>query len=454
MKELKFNEKPGRFNWLVVILILILFSGCKDVIYENDLRNVPVYMSYDELRNSVITSSPAKLVNPGKIYFKDGYIFINEEMKGIHVIDNRNPESPAKTAFIEIPGNMDMAIKNNTLYADSYVDLVAIDISDIENQEEVKRVNNVFPYTIPEPIDNGLLIADIDEDKGVVVGWEIDYAKIQVERKNYPIYNSGWFGGYNKDGAYGEALFANVTSSSSSQSIGGYTSSGVQGASFGIGGSMARFGLNGDYLYTVDSEEFHIFNVSDDKKPVLEKEKEAGADIETMFIHDDHMFLGTMTGMLVYSLSEPENPVQINSYSHIRSCDPVVVQDHIAYITLRGGNECGRTVSKLDILSLSHNYKTANLMHSYNMKEPYGLGIDDEVLFICDGKLGLLVYDASDLATIPQKKIAQFPDIDAFDVIPFHDYLFMIGDDGFYQYDYSDLQNIRQVSFIPVENND
>ena len=40
------------------------------------------------------------------------------------------------------------------------------------------------------------------------------------------------------------------------------------------------------------------------------------------------------------------------------------------------------------------------------------------------------------------------------DVIPFEDYLFMIGDDGFYQYDYSDLQNIQQISFIPVKKED
>jgi uncharacterized secreted protein with C-terminal beta-propeller domain len=84
------------------------------------------------------------------------------------------------------------------------------------------------------------------------------------------------------------------------------------------------------------------------------------------------------------------------------------------------------------------------------MREPYGLGIDDEILFVCDGKDGLLVYEASDLATIPQKKIAHFPNIDAYDVIPFQDYLFMIGDDGFYQYDYSNLQNVYEVSFIPV----
>jgi hypothetical protein len=348
---------------------------------------------------------------------------------------------------------MDMAIKNNTLYADSYVDLVAVDISDLSNPVEVERIINVFPYTIPSIKDENYLVANIDEDKGVVVDWEVDYAKIEIERKSYPIYNRGWYRNkyYELNGFYTDASFAAASSSSSSQSIGGFTSTNAQSASFGIGGSMARFGLFGNYLYTVDREQFHIFNVSDDQKPVLEKEKEAGEDIETMFIHDGHMFLGTMIGMLVYSLEQPENPVQINSYSHIRSCDPVVVQNHIAYITLRGGSVCGRSTSELDILSLSNNYQKETLMYTYPMKEPYGLGIDDEILFICDGKDGLLVYNATDLATIIQNKIAQFPDIDAFDVIPFEDYLFMIGDDGFYQYNYSDLQNIYKVSHIPVE---
>jgi hypothetical protein len=441
--------KSNKYKLIAIVSFSIFFSACKDVIYENDLRNVPVYMSYTELRSSIANNPPQDLINPGKIYFKDGYIFINEELKGIHVIDNRDPINPVNVAFIDIPGNIDMAIKNDILYADSYIDLVSIDISDLNNPKEVDRATNIFPYTIPKIKDGNYLMADIDEDKGVVVDWEIDYARMKVERRSYPIYRSGWFknGLMSLDGAF----YGQNASASTSQKIGGYASSNAQGSSFGIGGSMARFGLNGDFLYTVDTEKFHIFNVRDDHKIELKNEKQAGLDIETMFIYDGHMFLGTMTGMLVFTLSDPENPVQINSYSHVRSCDPVVVQNHIAYITLRSGNECGRTVSKLDILKLSNDYKSANLLYSYDMKEPYGLGIDDEILFVCDGKDGLLIYEASDLATIPQKKIAQFPAIDAFDVIPFQDYLFMIGDDGFYQYDYSNLQNIRQVSYIPIK---
>ncbi len=443
--------KRLHIKWYVLSLVAITVAGCKDVIYENDLRNIPVYMSFAELRSAVKQQSPRDLVNPGKIYFKDGFIFINEELKGIHIIDNRDPHNPVNSSFIEIPGNIDMAIKNNVLYADSYIDLVSIDISDVANTKEVERVNGVFPYTIPVAKDPNLLTADIDEEKGVVVDWEIDYARLKVERKNYPIYRRGWYGA---ESFYDGAYYTNLSSgSSSSQSIGGYTSS-SQGNSFGIGGSMARFGLNGDYLYTVDSQKFHIFDVNDSEKPVLKTEKEAGLDIETMFIHDGHMFLGTTSGMLIYSLGEPENPTKINSFAHMRSCDPVVVQNHIAYVTLRGGSECGWTVSRLDIVSLSSNYLKSTLMYSFPMREPYGLGIDDEILFVCDGKDGLLVYDASDLAIIGSRKIAQFPDIKAFDVIPFSDYLFMIGDDGFYQYDYSDLHNIHQISTIPVKKDD
>ena len=71
-------------------------------------------------------------------------------------------------------------------------------------------------------------------------------------------------------------------------------------------------------------------------------------------------------------------------------------------------------------------------------------------LFICDGDAGLKVYNVADKYHIDDNQIASFPNINAYDVIPLGDYLFMIGDDGFYQYDYSDLQNIYQVSFIPV----
>ena len=49
--------------------------------------------------------------------------------KGIHILDNTTPANPKNVAFIDIPGNMDLAVKGDILYADLYTDLVTLDIS-------------------------------------------------------------------------------------------------------------------------------------------------------------------------------------------------------------------------------------------------------------------------------------------------------------------------------------
>jgi hypothetical protein len=43
------------------------------------------------------------------------------------------------------------------------------------------------------------------------------------------------------------------------------------------------------------------------------------------------------------------------------------------------------------------------------MSEPYGLGIDDSVLFVCDGAAGLKIYNASDPMAITDHKLASIP---------------------------------------------
>ena len=84
--------------------------------------------------------------NPGKIVLLGNYIFLNEVDKGIHVIDNRNPALPRNAAFISVPGNMDLAVKGNILYADLYTDLVTLDISDPLNVVVKKYDEGVFPF--------------------------------------------------------------------------------------------------------------------------------------------------------------------------------------------------------------------------------------------------------------------------------------------------------------------
>jgi hypothetical protein len=120
-----------RITAYIFLLLVAMSPGCKDKITEIFTANSPVYMSYDELKLAIKQSAASDLVNPGKIYFKDQFIFIVEEMKGIHIFDNTNPANPINKTYIEVPGNVDIAIKGDVLYADSYIDMVAIDISDL-----------------------------------------------------------------------------------------------------------------------------------------------------------------------------------------------------------------------------------------------------------------------------------------------------------------------------------
>ena len=129
---------------LLSFIILLLITSCSDKTLQTYTANVPVYMSYEDLRTPLDVGPGSVLTKPGKIYFKDQYMYINEFQEGIHVVDLSDLTNPRPKAFIKIPGNVDMAIRNNVLYADSYVDLVLIDISDPVKPLEINRFEKLF----------------------------------------------------------------------------------------------------------------------------------------------------------------------------------------------------------------------------------------------------------------------------------------------------------------------
>lgn len=153
----------------------LMLYGCtkkEDILIEGYR---PVYGSYSE-REIINSTSPQAIKKPGKIYYKDGYLFINEINQGVHVFDNKNPASPVNIGFISIPGNIDIAIKGSTLYADNYRDLVAINISDPANVKVVKRITGVFPdNTVNYPefaLEDKIYFDCVDASKGYVKYWE------------------------------------------------------------------------------------------------------------------------------------------------------------------------------------------------------------------------------------------------------------------------------------------
>ena len=415
------------------ILLLVLaatFSACMDKTVERITytANVPVYMSFSEFRASFQNGDTTEITNPGKIYFKDGYLFVNEYGKGIHVIDNSDPANPQKTAFYKIVGNVDMAIRGNILYADSYIDLVAIDITDINNPEETGRLTNVFPEVVPEG-DVWFPYAMVDKNKGVIIDWEVK----TVTEEREP--GSSWGGWIYR----GDLMLMSATGAEANWSAGA-----------GTGGSMARFMLNDDYLYLI-SHPWMLKTVdvtAADKMDVIDSIG-VSRNMETLFKVKDKMFVGTTTGMLIYDISNAAQPRQISNYDHLTACDPVVVDGQYAYVTLRTGTRCANAQNLLEVIDIS-SITNPFLVKSYPLFNPHGLGVDGNLLFVCDGKAGLKIYDKSDPLAIITSQVAYYPDFDTFDVIPMDGVLMLTGEKGIYQYDYSDPENIVQISHITI----
>jgi hypothetical protein len=416
----------------LIVLSLFMFSSCKKDKCEQSVtykKYEPVYMSYDALRSSVKSEPSQALKKPGKIYLKGNYIFVSEIDKGIHVIDNTNPSSPQNIGFINIPGNRDIAVVGNTLYADSYIDLLAIDISNPVSVTVSKRVENALPDRI---YTNGYYA---DASKGVVTEW----LENEVTEKFSSDCNSG--GGFWGGGPWMEGDVLAMNSS------GTFVKSSPTSAP-GLGGSLARFTIASNTLYVVDQSSLRMFSITGELSSL--GTTSIGRNIETIFPHNNHLFIGSTNGMFIYNISTPTSPVYVSTYIHGTACDPVVVDDNYAYITLRSGTPCNTTFNQLEVVNIQ-NLSAPTLSHTVQMSNPHGLGKDANNLFICDGSAGLKLFDATEPTAIASTPVATFSNIQATDVIPFDNRLLMIGEDGLYQYDYSNVQNISLLSRIAVE---
>ncbi|OPZ98264.1 MAG: hypothetical protein BWY70_01268 [Bacteroidetes bacterium ADurb.Bin408] len=156
---------------IFVVLCMLIMVSCerKEDFVTQGYK--PIYVDKDHISDIAVTS-PVPMVNPGKIYLYNNNIFINERGRGIHVVDNAIPTAPLKTRFISIPGNYDIAIKNNYLYADNASDLVTINISDLNNIQIVNRISNIYDVRRQMyPDFDGGYFECVDTTMGFVVGW-------------------------------------------------------------------------------------------------------------------------------------------------------------------------------------------------------------------------------------------------------------------------------------------
>ena len=166
-------KKPF-FFFLFTLISLgtgILLSASEPIYYGN---YSPVYMVRPEMEQAVKSEAPQPLRNTGKIYLFGKYILVNEKFRGIHVIDNSNPAAPQNIVFVHIDGCIDMAVKNNVLYADNAVDLIALKTTDNFSTVEVTaRIKGIFPETeSPDGYWSAETVNRFRPQNGILVAWK------------------------------------------------------------------------------------------------------------------------------------------------------------------------------------------------------------------------------------------------------------------------------------------
>ncbi|MCC5945943.1 MAG: hypothetical protein JJT94_13510 [Bernardetiaceae bacterium] len=218
----------------------------------------------------------------------------------------------------------------------------------------------------------------------------------------------------------------------------------------GQGGSMARFTIAADRLYTVDRNNLRVFNIENAEQPNFVQSVQVGFDIETIFPYQNRLFIGSMAGMFIYDIRfSPDNPTFLSNYEHITACDPVVAEGNYAYVTLRSGRDCNfeaiNEVQAIDISDARNPFQVG----SFPLSGPYGLGIDENLLFICDGDVGLKVFNIDGGNFTPLRTINN---INAFDVIVRKDrkHLLLVGNDGLFQYEYQPEGTLDWLSTIAI----
>lgn len=434
--------KPSIFHFIICLcLSATIFSSCTKTTCTSETTYVihtPVFESRESINAKIGSSVPQSIENPGKMFSIGNFILMNEANKGIHVINNSDKTNPVAVAFINIPGSLDVYILGNRLYADSYNDLVVLDISDINNVQLIERVNDVF-------YDNGNFPFLADENGDIVIDYIESSETIKTDCSH-----DGNINFFIDAGSSVIRPISGITNTMDFSSFRGGEKNIfaiAETSVTGRAGSMSRFGSHSDLLYAVNNYELICFQPGESLTKIHTEFLAFG--IETIFPYNEYLFVGGQNGMYILDATDPARPTLLSTFTHANSCDPVVVDGNHAYVTLRSGNECNGFSNQLDVIDIS-DIRNPKLDKTYPLHNPHGLGVAGNLLFICDGSEGLKIYNKENPLKISDNLIQHYKNIHAFDVIPFQNVLLMVGELGLYQYDYSDINNIRLLSILSI----
>jgi hypothetical protein len=411
---------------LLVLIYGLCFQSCEQISErfegkageraddcENEIKHTiatPIYRNINEIRKPIQMESPRDLTITGKVYPYQQYLLINELKQGIHFFDNSDPSNPINIGFLPIPGNVEIAFQNNMMIADNYSDLLTIDLSNIASPTLVNRVENANTWYIET--EEGIIVdfiyeqeiemVDCDELQEITCSIQMPYEFVQQ----------------NPDGT---------------------------------GGSLARLSFYDHFLYLRSNNILHIYDITDPVNPTKVGLIEIYYTIENMQTVGDKLVLGTQNGIFTFDLSNPALPQQISFTNLWDSCDPFTIHDNIVYVVNNSGPPCGTgTIDQLAIMDIQDPLNPVTL-NTFQMNDLQSLAIKDNLLFVCDGNSGLKVFDIENPLTLDQHLLGNLTNFSAVDAIvlpQFENVLLVNAQEGIYQIDFSNPENLQILSVL------
>ncbi len=427
----------------LVALLPIVFASCLEEKCEENrlvLGFEPVVVTSDVWRNSdFFCGTPEPVCEAGGFYVYGPYLFMVETNRGLHIYDNSDTRNPRPITFMEAPGGQGIAVRNDILYMNQFTDLVAFDLSNPENPTLVGRTEDVFdPYSIfAQVLGNGTFAVDFVEtgERRVLTCNSPNWGQ-NVWREN-----NVFFAQSRNDLAF------NFDAGSITNTAGGTPEN------VGQGGSLARFTIASSTLYAVDDQNLKAFSLADPIAPVFQGNISLGWGIETIFPYEDKLFIGSQTGMQIFSIANPLAPEHLSTFEHVLACDPVVVANDLAYVTLWGGRDCGSVGDQLEIIDVS-NAREPRSLQITPMSSSHGLAVADGKLFLCSQWEGFRVFDLTDDGLLGEQ-LDHSTEIFARDVIvlPQNNELIVLGygqEKGIQQFNYDEAGRLTPTSHISV----
>ena len=399
---------------LTILAVMAILAGCTDTadITVTYTKGTAIYGDLEAIRSiPVYEGARGVIVNAGKLFSNEEFLLIGEEGEGIHVFNNADSENPTAIGFLNIPGNREFYVKDNTIFAESFYDMVKIDISDPMAPRLVTRLENAISSELTNMLGETLIGFEFETVTEKI--HKDDDIHAQIMASSGPLYYD-----------YEQNLIPPSAVPTS-----------FAGSSNFATGSINRIAELDGYVYVIGNSKLSVYDNNGEFRQIFSNF--VGWQMETVFPFNDRLFIGTRNSVDIYNISDPANPAYESGFWHATSCDPVLpVDGDIAYATLRTGDEvfCPGDDNSLVVLDVS-NLNFVDQLQEFDMESPYGLTMIDDRLYVGEGPNGLKIFDASNRRNL--QLIEHDRSIQAYDVLahPLYTNIVMIaGPEGFSQY--------------------